>query len=660
LRPADAIWVTTGRPACGLLFVLLASLSPVPGAELDHKLNPSPQPYPAYPPSGPKESDKPIPGFKPGPERDDIVPGRFVIDPPTLENLGFRWYIEGDRNRNAVVTVSYREKGDQTWKSALPMLRVHHEVAGTPNSGAWRAGNLFAGSVMFLHPATTYEVRFEMHDPDGGAPPEKTVSVSTRPVPKPFDAGRTLHVHPEKKPDAFADILSAYEAAKPGDTILIHAGTYTGHRRLTRSGAPGKPIVFRGAGDGEVILEPAPIEGEFPKDAPVLTKGIFDIDGTNYLWFENLTLRRDGIAAGRHDASGSVGIVVQRCKILDVVGWCGIYTGSERSADWYIADNILTAVDVEWHPYKKKGKSIGVSLYGRGHVICHNHVSGFGDSIAIYNRLPAEDLERHCVAIDMYNNDLTHAWDDNIETDSGVHNVRVYRNRCRNAHTGLSAQPFYAGPVYFIRNEVYGVTNLTFKLNCMPTGIEAYNNTVCATTCAGSIGYAQNMHFRNNLIMGGNVELFGKATIHGKARERLMTRLAHALGGGTFTPSRSTMDYNGYYGGANPEIPLVNWRHGRTGRKCKTLAEFTEYTGYEEHGLVVGYSIFQKADPPEWGQTYKSKDFDLRLKPTGKAIDAGMPLPNVTDAFAGKAPDLGCYEAGGPLPHYGPREPTPK
>jgi hypothetical protein len=30
-------------------------------------------------------------------------------------------------------------------------------------------------------------------------------------------------------------------------------------------------------------------------------------------------------------------------------------------------------------------------------------------------------------------------------------------------------------------------------------------------------------------------------------------------------------------------------------------------------------------------------------------------LPNVNDGFTGKAPDLGAYESGVPVPHYGVR-----
>lgn len=37
------------------------------------------------------------------------------------------------------------------------------------------------------------------------------------------------------------------------------------------------------------------------------------------------------------------------------------------------------------------------------------------------------------------------------------------------------------------------------------------------------------------------------------------------------------------------------------------------------------------------------------------AVDVGQVLPNINDGYAGKAPDLGAYEAGAVLPVYGPR-----
>ena len=54
--------------------------------------------------------------------------GDFRVEPPTLVSLGFEWRISGDDNRNAAVAVSYRKKGEQQWRNALPLLRLQGEV----------------------------------------------------------------------------------------------------------------------------------------------------------------------------------------------------------------------------------------------------------------------------------------------------------------------------------------------------------------------------------------------------------------------------------------------------------------------------------------------------------------------------------------------------
>jgi hypothetical protein len=46
---------------------------------------------------------------------------------------------------------------------------------------------------------------------------------------------------------------------------------------------------------------------------------------------------------------------------------------------------------------------------------------------------------------------------------------------------------------------------------------------------------------------------------------------------------------------------------------------------------------------------------DLRLRAGSAATDAGVVLPNVNDAFTGRAPDLGAHEYGREPPIYGPR-----
>ena len=563
----------------------------------------------------------PLVGFVVGPQMDEIVPKRFIVDPPTIENLGFRWYIEGDSNRNASVAVAFRKKGQTQWKDALPMLRVHHEVSNQ-RYGPYRTGNLFAGSVLFLEPATAYEVRLTMRDPDGGAPDEpKIVEMATRAIPKAFNGGQTIEATVEK------GLTAAIEQARPGDIIELRPGIYKGPFELSKSGTADKPIVFRGPADGKAILEADGVGGR---------SRIVTLNGTHHLHFEGLTFRNAHTAIYAARPGSSDGLVIRRCRIHDVV--FGINTGCENSRNWYIADNDIVGINTTWYPrprdtYMSPGHT-GINVYGQGHVICYNRITRFSDSAAIYNfGPPVDDVLKHCVNIDFYNNDLSWAQDDTFEADYGCHNVRFYRNRCYNAHTGMSTQPFYGGPVYLIRNEVYGITSLSYKLNNYPAGILAYNNTSC---CAGS-GFRpppiwQNGHFRNNLIMGGT---------------------SYALISGSLT-AYSTMDYNAYR--RNDSDRLIHWKdhRGKVGQ-YQSLDAFFKTTGLEEHGMMADYDIFRKAGPPEKGKTYEPDDYDLRLKKGTKVIDAGIALAQITNGFTGKAPDLGCYELGRETPHYGPR-----
>jgi len=566
--------------------------------------------------------EKPLSGFEIGPQMDKIVPKRFIIDPPTIENLGFRWYIEGDSNRNASVAVAFRKKGQVQWKNALPMLRVHHEVANQ-QYGPYRTGNLFAGSVLFLEQATEYEVRFTMSDPDGGAPAEpKIVTAATRAEPKAFEGGRKIEATAEK------GLMAAVEEAEPGDVVLLRAGVYKGPFDLKKSGTPGKPIVFRGPADGDAILEGQGVGSR---------SRIVTLNGTHHLHFDRLTFRNAHMAIYAARPGGSQGLVVRRCRIHDVV--YGINTGCEDSTNWYIVDNEIVGINPTWYPrpretYMSPGHT-GINIYGRGHVICYNRITRFSDSAAIYNfGTPVDDIMKHCVNIDFYNNDLSWAQDDTFEADYGCHNVRFYHNRCYNAHTGMSTQPFYGGPVYLIRNELYAITSLSYKLNNYPAGIEAYNNTSC---CAGQ-GFRppaiwQNGHFRNNLFMGGE---------------------GYAMESGSPT-AYSTMDYNAYR--RNEPDRLLKWtnHNGNVGR-YQSIEEFFKATGLEEHGILADYDIFVNAKPPEKGRTYEPGDYNLRLKKNANVVDAGIALPQITEGFTGKAPDLGCYELGQEPPHYGPRQ----
>jgi hypothetical protein len=156
------------------------------------------------------------------------------------------------------------------------------------------------------------------------------------------------------------------------------------------------------------------------------------------------------------------------------------------------------------------------------------------------------------------------------------------------------------------------------------------------------------MHFRNNLIMGT------------KARPALFAIDTH-------TPWSSS-DYNGFFVNADAEYSFqwnspptgspVDYTSPREVRRFKTLAEHQRGTGQDAHSRAVDYSVFVNVAPPDFTDPTRlvsPGEVDLRLKPRSRAIDAGTVLPGLTDGFSGRAPDLGAYEHGAELPHYGPR-----
>src|SRR5690606_31096700 len=137
--------------------------------------------------------------------------------------------------------------GATGWSTAMGLVRVDSDV-----------GNSLAGSIMFLEPGTAYEVRVTLGDPDGGGD-SRTVTVSTAATPVRPAPARTLHVVPGSgggagsAADPYRGVEAAWAAARPGDELLLHTGTYGGvDDDNGNSGAAGQPIVFRPAGDGPV------------------------------------------------------------------------------------------------------------------------------------------------------------------------------------------------------------------------------------------------------------------------------------------------------------------------------------------------------------------------------------------------------------------------
>ncbi|MEO8129818.1 MAG: hypothetical protein ABI822_22140 [Bryobacteraceae bacterium] len=496
-----------------------------------------------------------------------VKPGELFIEHPTLINLGFEWPIEGDDNRNAQVEVSYRKQGTAAWKQGLPLLRLQGEKI-YQNQGVFDvvSPNMFAGSILDLEPGTAYEARFVMSDPDGflgqaGKAVTKTVTVRTRPEPMPFAGGRVFHVYSKdykgtKMEPAFDALMCAYNyycgggdtvtaarpRVKPGDTILVHAGVYRNHPEyytgdisinsttpyegthyLTASGTPEKPIVIKGAGDGEVVFDGG---GNY---------NLFNVKAANYNYFEGVTIRNTDIAiwAGTQFIAGSKGLTVKKCR-FENVGF-GIFTNYAGSSDFYVADSYFYGRDDSKHLFGWNGpfwaqfngvdgqkfpptlaSYTAVRLYGPGHVVAYNYVADFHDGIDVEtygnpdgshaldgpHYPPKEYWDRRPNAIDFYNNYMTNFHDNAFEIDGSMHNVRVMRNMMVNsASHPFCNQPAIGGPVYWIRNIAYHAPGGSTRMTNGAAGVLFYNNTILTETSAGS---SANVHWRNNLMLGEN------------------------------------------------------------------------------------------------------------------------------------------------------------
>ncbi|MEO5600473.1 MAG: hypothetical protein ABIR06_06065 [Cyclobacteriaceae bacterium] len=601
----------------------------------------------------------------------------FTIEPPTLLCAGFEWTISGDQNRNATVSVEFRKKGSGAWKQGLPLLRIGGEkIYGHDQRWVYTTEDMFAGSLFNLDPGTIYECRFMLTDPDGVEGQDtQNVVVQTKTEPKPYDQGRVYHVYPPgylglKLSPAFTGLNEAYYGegntgdwwnvpeprVQAGDVILVHAGLYKGNRMkyaddlaldfhgayvLTQKGTAEKPIVIKAAGDGEVIFDG---DGAYR---------LFDVMAADYHYFEGLTIRNTDVVfyAGLKRVMGSSGLTVKNCNMEDI--GIAVMTYSADSKDFYIADNRIVGRHdpdtlVGWYGLEKPSpltSYYAIKIYGQGHVVCHNYIAFFHDGICVDTHgLP--EPGKKSVSIDFYRNDIFNMSDDFIEADGGSHNIRVFENRGFNAyHAALSAQPVFGGPVYFIRNICYNVPGTAMKYTIRPAGILTYHNTFVAEA---AINNFSNGHFKNNLFIGP----FDNRP---------------ALSGTTYT-NYSTIDYNGYrkkngkvkYRLRYPPHDSLNHADDNelTFAECETLKDFRKQTGFEMHGVELDGEIFENVpmpDPAKPGHIYAIKNYDFRLKPSTKAIDAGIYLPNINEGYGGKAPDLGALESGQERKEYGPR-----
>ncbi|MCD6405476.1 MAG: hypothetical protein J7M19_06590 [Planctomycetes bacterium] len=589
--------------------------------------------------------------------RDQVVPGRIEVV-ATLVCIGLTWPVEGDVNRNAAAVVEYRKSAAIQWEKAMPLWRMfpqkvnraNNTIGGLevidkslikPANSSYAANiiegyskNYFAGSIFNLSPGTTYDVRVALEDPDGGGQ-TMTIRVKTRKAPVVPAEGNVIDV--AGGGDALKD---AVKAAKPGDIFLVHAGTYNSAILIEASGTPEKPIVIRGAGDGEVVItgqnqykRKNPRAWSWADDRERATDA-FTVLGS-YIHFDNLTIRDVVIAmyfGGRPTSDlslKSVGIAVTHCKTLHCFN--GLFGKASES---YFADNRIRG---DWHG---GSEGDGYTVHGYGNVLCYNTITHTSNGIS-------PEYSRDC---DFYNNNVIFHGTDLVELDNGGANMRIFNNRMATTEAnGISFQPYIGGPAYIIGNQIVDVYENIFKDRQKSCGAILLNNTFVAPrfTALTEQVYARNNLFLTTRAMKPSADRVNAVVAcHGEDLLR--------------SPQTLDLDYDGYNG------PVGIYKHNfylELPRKPEALSldVLRKETGLEAHGVALRLEdcfktpLYDKA-AEEHRHNWDGLPFpDFTLKPGAPAIDKGVVVPNVIENYQGQAPDLGALESGAPLPHWGPR-----
>jgi len=526
-----------------------------------------------------------------------IVVGDIEFDESTIHTIGLSLRIlSGDQSFNASARATYRPLGSSVWYEALPPQRVRTDTLSQRDPTPFPIAEQFAGSIFDLAADTDYEIVLDIADLEGGHAVRKG-TVRTRPdPPEGPKSPHVVHIHSD---GGLSDALSA---AKPGDVIVLAGGVYAGPIHLTQSGTESEPIVLKGMHrDGTIVEAPG-------NDYGVMITG-------SHVILEQVTIRR---SAWGIRITNATDVVVRHTRITDVQ--YGIDATGGTNKKFYICDNDLKGKAVAWPDTGPRTWNFeGIVVTGSGHVICHNTLSGFGDALGLSRRTSIPNR-----AIDFYGNDVLWGGDDGLELDYSERNVRAFRNRFGNVGMGISFQPIWGGPVYAFRNVIYNTAKAPYKLNHDPSGFHIFHNTAIRPGWAWvQYGYqASNFSFVNNLTVGTENAVNMMPVI----------RLGR-------------IDFNGW--SPDGQFTFTNSWYG--------FGQLHEHSPYERHGVLLSQPVFRNpiAIPPQFSAFMRPPA--AMLHSASNAVDAGVSLPDINDAYHGQAPDLGALEADDPVPSYGVR-----
>lgn len=280
----------------------------------------------------------------------------------------------------------------------------------------------------------------------------------------------------------YQTISAAAAVARPGDTVLIHAGTYPEQVDVKAAA-----ITIRPAGDGPVWID---AECQRPHGITLQQD-----DGAVYGIGVKRSLESTILVANDNGAPARAIIedsTLQDFNCADTgeqlsAGIASYYAGPGHR---FVSNTITRRVEVDGLP-QGQGNGIWIKSStanpGGNHYIARNVITGGWDGIGGEVENDPHGAFDHDTTIE--DNTISSCADDGIQIDGGGQRVFVQRNKIRECGMGVSFAPVLTGPAYVLYNEISSATiGLLDQLACFKVGNDSPASVIVVSNDCGSFG----------------------------------------------------------------------------------------------------------------------------------------------------------------------------